>query len=106
VPSAFFEPAGTDGFVATPATAGPWSAQSQHGGPPSAFPGGHMAGYLETIDWRYVAGRGFDEPGPAAVWARPKIPLIPGEKPSPMCRALLLADSGSGVSAALDPVRL
>jgi len=200
VPSAFFEPAGTDGFVATPATAGPWSAQSQHGGPPSAlaaralelhepdpgqrlarvavdilrpvpvgkitvrtwtvrpgrrvalleavleadgqevmqargwriatpagqgpstpagpppppipaeqpppaFPGGHMAGYLATIDWRYVAGRGFDEPGPAAVWARPKIPLIPGEEPSPMCRALLLADSGSGVSAALDPVR-
>jgi len=36
------------------------------------------------------------------VWARPKIPLLPGEEPSPMCRALLLADSGSGVSATLD----
>ena len=200
VPSVFFEPAGTDGFVATPATAGPWSAQSQHGGPPSAlaaralerhepdegqrlarvavdilrpvpvgkitlrtrtvrpgrrvalleavleadgqevmqvrgwriarpvgqgpstpagpppppipaeqpppaFPGGHTTGYLAAIDWRYVAGRGFETPGPAAVWARPRIPLLPGEEPSPMCRALLVADSGSGVSAALDPVR-
>ena len=195
--STFFEPAGTDSFVATPATAGPWSAHSQHGGPSSAlaaralelhepdegqrlgrvavdilrpvplgkitvrtrtarpgrrvalleavleadgqevlqargwriavpagqgpvtpagpppppipaeqpppiFPGGHMAGYLEAIDWRYLAG-GFDAPGPASVWARPRIPLIPGEEPSPMCRVLLLADSGSGVSAALDP---
>jgi hypothetical protein len=196
----FFEPAGTGGFVATPATAGPWSAGAQHGGPPSAlaaraleqhepdegqrlarvavdilrpvplgkitvrtrtvrpgrrvalleavleaggqevlhargwrlaipdsevpaiaagsappripaehplpaFPGGHMSGYLRAIDWRYVAGGGFDTPGPAVVWARPKIPLIPDEEPSPMCRALLLADSGSGVSATLDPVK-
>jgi Thioesterase-like superfamily len=199
VHSTFFEPAGTDSFVATPATAGPWSAHSQHGGPPSAlaaralerhepdegqrlarvavdilrpvpvgkitvrartvrpgrrvalleavleadgqevlqvrgwriavpagqgpstpagpppppipaeqpppaFPGGHTAGYLEAVDWRYVAG-GFDTPGPASVWARPRIPLIPGEETSPMCRALLLADSGSGVSAALNPVQ-
>jgi Thioesterase-like superfamily len=199
VHSVFFEPAGSDSFVATPATAGPWSADAQHGGPPSAlaaralerhepdtgqrlgrvavdilrpvplgkitvrtrtvrpgrrvalleavleadgqevmqargwriarpagegpatpagpppppipaeqppptFPGGHMAGYLEAVDWRYVAG-GFDTPGPASVWARPRIPLIPDEEPSPMCRALLLADSGSGVSATLDLVK-
>jgi Thioesterase-like superfamily len=199
VHSTFFEPAGTGSFVATPATAGPWSADSQHGGPPSAlaaralelhepdegqrlarvtvdilrpvpvgkitvrartvrpgrrvalleavleadgqevlqvrgwriampagqgpstpagptpppipaeqpppaFPGGHTAGYLEAVDWRYVAG-GFDTPGPASVWARPRIPLIPGEEPSPMCRTLLLADSGSGVSAALNPMQ-
>jgi Thioesterase-like superfamily len=199
VHSTFFEPAGTDSFVATPATAGPWSAHSQHGGPPSAlaaralelhepdegqrlarvtvdilrpvpvgkitvrartvrpgrrvalleavleadgqevlqvrgwrivmpvgqgpstpagppppvipaeqpppaFPGGRTAGYLEAVDWRYVVG-GFDTPGPASVWARPRIPLIPGEEPSPMCRALLLADSGSGVSAALNPMQ-
>jgi hypothetical protein len=199
VHSTFFEPAGTDSFVATPATAGPWSAHAQHGGPPSAlaaralelhepdegqrlarvavdilrpvpvgkitvrartvrpgrrvalleavleadgqevlqvrgwrmampagqgpstpagpppppvpaeqpppaFPGGHTAGYLEAVDWRYVTG-GFDTPGPASVWARPRVPLIPGEEPSPMCRALLLADSGSGVSAALSPAQ-
>jgi hypothetical protein len=199
VHTVFFEPAGTSAFVATPATAGPWSAQAQHGGPPSAlaaralelheqdggqrlarvavdilrpvplgkitvrtrtvrpgrrvamleaileadgqevlhargwrivvpddevaevttgpapppipdehplslFRGGHMAGYLEAIDWRFVTGGGFSTPGPAVVWARPKIPLIPDEELSPMCRALLIADSGSGVSATLDPV--
>ena len=196
--SVFFEPAGTGTFVATPATAGPWSPQAQHGGPPSAlaaralelhepdesqrlarvaidilrpvplgkitvrtrtvrpgrrvamveavleadgqevlhargwriaipdgqvpaavtgsappipdehpvpgFHGGHMVGYLEAIDWRYVAGGGFNMPGPAVVWTRPKIPLIPDEEASPMCRALLVADSGSGVSATLDPM--
>jgi hypothetical protein len=200
VHSVFFEPDGADAFVATPATAGPWSAQAQHGGPPSAlaaralerhepdpgqrlarvaidilrpvpvgkltirtrtlrpgrrvalleavleadgqevlhargwrialphgdvpdietpaapppipaeptrldFPGAHMTGYLRAIEWRYVAGGGFDTPGPAVVWARPKIPLLPGEALSPMGLALLLADSGSGVSATLDPVR-
>ncbi len=200
VHSVFFEPDGADTFVATPATAGPWSAQAQHGGPPSAlavralerhepaggqrlarvaidilrpvpvgkitvrtrtlrpgrrvalletvleadgqqvlhargwrialphgdvpdigtpavpppipaeasqpdFPAGHMTGYLRAIEWRYAAGGGFDQPGPAVVWARPKIPLLPGEDLSPMSLALLLADSGSGVSAALDPAR-
>src|ERR1700744_6518839 len=33
----FFEPAGPGSFVATGATAGPWSAGAQHGGPPSAL---------------------------------------------------------------------
>jgi hypothetical protein len=200
VHSVFFEPAGTGAFVATPATAGPWSAGAQHGGPPSAlaaralqlhepdesqrlarvavdilrpvplgkitvrtrtvrpgrrvalleavleaggqevlhargwrlaipqgdvpivadgpappdipaeqpptnFPGGHMAGYLENIDWRYIGAGGFDVPGPAVVWARSVIPLLPDEELSPVCRALLLADSGSGVSSTLDPVK-
>jgi hypothetical protein len=199
VPDAFFEPAGTDSFVATPATAGPWSAQAQHGGPPSAlaaralelhepddgqrlarvavdilrpvplgkitvrtrmvrpgrrvalletvleadgqevlhargwriarpggpvpatvpaapppipaeqpmstFTGANMEGYLTEIDWRYVEGVGFDTPGPAVVWARSKLPLLPDEEPSPMSRALLIADSGSGVSATLDATK-
>jgi Thioesterase-like superfamily len=33
----FYEPAGPDTFIATPATAGPWDAGSQHAGPPSAL---------------------------------------------------------------------
>jgi hypothetical protein len=206
VPDAFFEPAGTDrhSFVATPAAAGPWSAQSQHGGPPSALAaramelhepdpgqrlarvavdilrpvpvgkvtlatrtvrpgrrvalletvmeadgqevlhargwriatpdapvpavppvgsqtpppppeaaqphqarlrGAHTAGYLEAVEWRYVSGAGFESLGPAVVWARPTIPLIPDEETFPMGRALLVADSGSGVSATLDARR-
>lgn len=203
VQSAFYEPAGTDTFVASPATAGPWSARAQHGGPPSALaaraierhepdegqrlarvavdilrpvpvgkvtvrtrilrPGrrvalleavmeadgqevlhargwrialsaggppapalaagrrealevpdeqplpaffdGRLAGYLSAIDWRFLSGGNFDAMERARVWARPKISLIPGEEPSPMGRALLIADSGSGVSAVLDPAR-
>ena len=194
----FFEPAGPGRYLATEATAGPWSADAQHGGPPSAlaarelerhepddgmrlarvavdilrpvpvgelsirtrtlrrgkrvalleavmaskgqevliargwriarsdgapvvgdhtpppqvpaasdmptFPGGHIDGYLAEIDWRFVSGS-FDEPGPCRTWARPRIPLLPGEDLSPMCRTLLVADSGSGVSMALDPAR-
>ena len=37
VHASFFEPAGPGSFVATAATAGPWSADAQHGGPPSAL---------------------------------------------------------------------
>ena len=36
-----------------------------------------------------------------AAWARPLIPLLPDEVASPMARTLLVADSGSGVGAAL-----
>jgi hypothetical protein len=194
--SSFFEPAGPGRYLGTRSTAGPWSAQSQHGGPPSAlaarelqlhepddgmrlarvaidilrpvpvglltaqtrtlrpgkrvalletvvesdgqevlhargwriarspaapvitrdavvpqipdteaelrFPGGYLDGYLAEIDWRTVSGA-FDQPGPCRVWARPRIPLLPGEEISPMSRALLLADSGSGVSMTIDP---
>ena len=234
--SAFYEPAGTDAFVASPATAGPWSAQAQHGGPPSALaaraiqrhepdegqrlarvavdilrpvpvakvtvrtrmvrPGrrvalleavmeadgqevlhargwrialtagglpvtaadpaavvavpvtaaaadpvaavaspaaapsarpsaagspeppaipseqplpaffdGRLAGYLSAIEWRFLSGGNFDARERARVWSRPRIPLIEGEELSPMGRALLVADSGSGVSAVLDPMR-
>jgi hypothetical protein len=196
VHTVFYEPVGPDTFMATPATAGPWSPQAQHGGPPSAlaaraleqherdenkrlarvaidilrpvpvdavtirtrtvrpgkkvdlveavmeasgqevlharawrlatsaavpaiagigappavpapsqkvtFPGGHSAGYLAAIDWRFVNG-GFDQPGPSAAWGRPTIPLLGGEEISPMCRTLLLADSGSGVGMSVDP---
>jgi Thioesterase-like superfamily len=69
------------------------------------FPGAHTAGYMQAVDWRYVAGGGFDVPGPARVWARPRIPLVPGEELSPMSRALLIADSGNGVSSTLDVAR-
>ncbi len=84
-------------------------------------------GYLASIEWRflpseldeYVAAEpaalaGTTGPagaaGPAhsprtaqirAAWARPLIPLLPDEEASPMARTLLVADSGSGVGAAL-----
>jgi Thioesterase-like superfamily len=248
VERAFYEPAGQDSYVATPATVGPWAPDAQHGGPPSALaaralerhepderqrlarvavdilrpvpvgkvsirtrtirPGRRVTlveaimeadglevlhargwrierpagavpeiadggppapvpaagsgfpplifrreqhGYLASIEWRFVPGE-FDElavpgaiaeatdvtaevagtPGPAmaepavaepansepviteramagpartaqvrSAWTRPLIPLLPDDEPSPMSRALLVADSGSGVGAAL-----
>ena len=194
----FFEPLGAGSYRATDATAGPWSADAEHGGPPSAlavrelerhepaehtrlarvavdilrpiplgvlttrtrllrpgkrvalletvlakdgrdvlvargwriatsasapvvgtvdplpeippeapaprFPGGHQEGYLSEIDWRFVSGN-FTEPGPCRVWVRPRIPLLPGEELSPMCRTVLVADSGSGVSMTVDPLK-
>jgi Thioesterase-like superfamily len=198
VDAAFYEPAGPGRYLATAATAGPWSPAAQHGGPPSAlaarelerhdpdagmrlarvsvdilrpvpvgelatrtrtvrpgkrvalletvvsaggqdvlaargwriaisdaapvvgrnglvpevprtggtprFPGGYVDGYLSAIDWRFVSGK-LDKPGPCQVWARPRIPLVPGEDISPASKALLVADSGSGVSMVLDPAK-
>lgn len=57
--------------------------------------------YLTAMEWRSVKG-GFLEPGPAAVWARMRHPLIEGEETTPLSRALTLADSGNGISATLD----
>ena len=199
MPSAFFEQTADGAFVATPAAAGPWSPDAQHGGPPSALaaralkrhqpddgqrlarvavdilrplpvtkltirtrtirpgrrvalleavmeadgqevlhargwriarpgsdtpaipgdappppvpgpsgqvppnlPSAHTTGYMAAIEWRFVDG-GSAETAPARAWTRPVIPLLTGEDASPMCRALLVADSGSGVGAVLDP---
>jgi hypothetical protein len=202
VHTAFFEPAGNGAFVATAATAGPWSPDAQHGGPPSALvarafehdepdegmrlgrvtvdilrpvpvgkltvrtrtvrpgrrvalleavleadgqevlhargwriaipdgqvpviPGvaapppvpdadgpqvpprlldAHTAGYLAAIEWRFLDAS-FEQLAAGRAWTRPSIPLVAGEDASPMCRALLVADSGSGVGAVLDPAR-
>lgn len=40
----FYEPAGPDTFAATQSTAGPWSPDAQHGGPPSALAARVMEG--------------------------------------------------------------
>jgi hypothetical protein len=58
-------------------------------------------GYADAMEWRFVTG-GPGGDGPAAVWARPRIPLVAGETPSPLSRLLLLADAGNGVSRVLD----
>lgn len=193
---AFYRPAGDDTFVTTPAVAGPWDADFQHAGPPSAllaraferhepvdgqqlarvsvdilgpvpvapltlrvrtvrpgqrvtlvegvaeaggrevlhargwrinspprpapavgdgavpglperseaqfWPGAHTAGYLAAMEWRFASGA-FTQPGPAQAWVRPRLPLLPDEEISPVSRALLVADSGNGVSGYLDP---
>lgn len=71
-------------------------------GQPPEFPGSNVDGYLTHIEWRFESGS-FAEPGPCIAWARPRIPLLPGEDISPMSRALLLGDSGNGMSMVVDP---
>jgi hypothetical protein len=65
------------------------------------FPTGQDVGYHTAMDYRFVSGR-FMEPGPATVWMRMRVPLVAGEEPSPLVRVMTAADSGNGVSAALD----
>jgi hypothetical protein len=58
-------------------------------------------GYLSAMEWRAAHG-GLGAPGPAAVWARMRHPLVPDEEPGPLERVLATADSGNGVSWELD----
>jgi hypothetical protein len=61
------------------------------------FPTGHHSGYLAAIEGRPVSG----SPGSGTVWLRQRLPLVAGEETSPFCRALVVADSGNGISIAL-----
>lgn len=65
------------------------------------FDTGQDVGYHTAMDYRFVDG-GFLEPGPATVWMRMRQPLVEGEETTPLQRVLVAADSGNGVSAALD----
>jgi len=75
-------------------------------GPDQAKPGGfpdtgYDVGYHSAMEYRFVRG-GFTELGPATVWMRMGVPLLPGEEPTALQRVLVAADSGNGVSVTLD----
>jgi hypothetical protein len=75
-------------------------------GPDQANPGGfpdtgYDVGYHSAMEYRFVRG-GFTELGPATVWMRMGVPLLPGEDPTALQRVLVAADSGNGVSVTLD----
>jgi hypothetical protein len=57
--------------------------------------------YARALEWRLVGGS-HTGPGPATVWSRTRIPVVAGEEPSGLQRAVLVADSGNGISADLD----
>jgi hypothetical protein len=71
------------------------------GAPGDFFPTGQDVGYHTAMEYRFVSGA-FLEPGPATVWMRMRLPLVEGEEPTQLQRVLVAADSGNGVSAALD----
>jgi hypothetical protein len=89
--------------AATPATPVP--------GPPAPVPPrsaqhagswlGSGFGYGKALDWRFVTG-GPMEIGPATVWGRLTVPLVEGEEMTPLERLAVFADSGNGVSFAVD----
>src|SRR6185436_18287457 len=85
-----------DAVDESPAPQGP-----AEGWVPEFFPTGHDIGYQSAMEWKAVAGA-FLEPGPATVWMRMRQPLVAGEEPTPLQRALIAADVGNGISAVLD----
>ncbi|AXX29616.1 TesB-like acyl-CoA thioesterase 5 [Actinosynnema pretiosum subsp. pretiosum] len=92
--------------VAPGATASVASGQPELLPPPSAcaefsVPGDWTCGYLQAMEWRSVSG-GLATPGDAAVWARPRVPVVAGEEASAAQRLFTVADSASGVSTRLD----
>ncbi|MFF0860275.1 thioesterase family protein [Nonomuraea sp. NPDC003560] len=58
-------------------------------------------GYGRAFDWRFARG-GPMLPGPATVWGRLTVPLVEGEEITPFERLAAFADSGNGVSPAVD----
>jgi hypothetical protein len=65
--------------------------------PPAALDG---FGYGKAVELRFATG-GWNQPGPATVWTRLRVPLLPDEAPTGLQRVLAVADSGNGVSAVL-----
>jgi len=80
-----------------------------HGAPPGpgdgyrtpAPIGDYRAFHNAGAELQYVAGA-FDRLGPATVWVRLAVPVVPGETPTPLQRVMAAADFGNGVSAELD----
>ncbi len=72
--------------------------------PPADLPVVNMGfgsfGYAQLVENRLASGA--YKRGPCAVWFRLNHPLVNGESPSPYQRVAVSADSGNGVSAALD----
>ncbi len=68
--------------------------------PVQRFPFDSPVGYQDLVETRVAEGVFFR--GPSAVWFRLRHPLVEGESPSPAQRVLVAADSGNGISAALD----
>lgn len=74
--------------------------------PPAEFrtfdSAGWNPGYLQAIEWAWVEGA-FETPGPATAWTRSRFPLVADRELAPLERVLLVADSGSGLSAVANP---
>ncbi len=71
-------------------------------GEPMHRPENWGSGYLDAMEWRALSGH-LGKPGPATVWARQRVDLVAGERPTGLQRLFVVADSGNGVSSRMDP---
>jgi hypothetical protein len=63
---------------------------------------GEALGFHRTgMEIRFVRGA-FEQDGPALAWFRLTMPVVAGEEPSPVQRAVAAADFGNGISRRLD----
>jgi acyl-coenzyme A thioesterase PaaI-like protein len=83
----------------TSAIAAPLPAATR---PPDSPPGLDASfPYADSIEWRRVFG-GLTTPGPGQAWARPGRPVLEDVALQGLQRAVLVADSASGISSELD----
>ncbi len=54
----------------------------------------------DGVEIRFVAGQ-FDQLGPSTAWFRLLVDVIEGQPPTPLARAVAVADFGNGISASL-----
>ena len=59
---------------------------------------GYTAFHADGVELRFVVGD-FDRRGPATVWVRLAVPVVPGEEPSPLERVAAASDFGNGASS-------
>jgi len=62
---------------------------------------GELAFHSHGVEHRFAAGM-IGVPGPATDWIRLRVPLVPGEDPSPLQRVAAAADFGNGISGVAD----
>ena len=84
-----------------PEVAAPATVTLDGAEPKPFFATPYEVGYHAAMEVRFTEGS-FLEPGPATAWMRMRVPLVEGEEPSPLVRTLVAADSGNGISGAID----
>jgi hypothetical protein len=82
----------------------PPGLEAGHRSPEPAAVGASRAFHSVGAEMRYVVGD-FATRGPAAVWVRLAVPVVPDEVPTPLQRVAAAADFGNGVSSELDFAR-
>ena len=75
----------------------PAPSPPEEGAEADFFPGTEDEGYHTAMEVSFAAGQ-FIEIGPATAWLRMRVPLVAGEEPTPLQRAMIAADVGNGIS--------